>query len=66
MGHLRAIFGASMAVVNASETKSTRMPQIFVFRKEWDDFGILGLSWEVLQGRLGSLLACLGGFWGRR
>ena len=55
--------GACVAVVDDSETKNTRMPKMYVFRKEFDDLDFLGLSWEVLQGRIRSLLACLRGLW---
>ena len=62
-GHLGAILGARVAVVDASETESPRMPKMSVFRREWDDFCLLGLSGGVVLGRRGSLLAWLGGLW---
>ena len=57
-----------MAVLDVVKMQGSEYDKKYVFRKEWDDLGLLGPSWGVswsLLGRLGGLLALLEAILGR-
>ena len=53
------VLGASSAVLNADECEKANMLKMFVFRKEWGDFCVLGGCLKAFWGSLGVLWTVL-------
>ena len=53
IGRLGTILGAPRAVFDAVKTTKPSVPKMYVFRREWDDFFLLGPSRRSSGGTLG-------------
>ena len=53
IGRLGTILGAPRAVLDAVKTTKPIVPNMYVFRREWDDFFLLGPSRRSSGGTLG-------------
>ena len=60
LGHLGAILRPRMAV----GSEKARKPTTLIFHSFWQDFGVLGVSWELPGGLLGASWGRLGPSWG--
>ena len=63
LGRLEAVLGASWTMSNAVMAEKWYMLKMCVFLQEFEDFGLLGASWEGSWGVLATSGAVLGPFW---
>ena len=49
---------------DGSKSERARKQQTLIFHRFWNDFGLLGVSWEPLGGLLGASWGLLGPSWG--
>ena len=54
MGRPGVVLGASWAVLDATKTKEANMLKMYVLRREWDDFCLLGVPLGAFWGVLGA------------
>ncbi len=59
-GRLGAIGKACIAVLDAVRTKKRNMVKMCVSHQEWDDLGLVGLSWRPSWAVLGASWPALG------
>ena len=64
LGPLWAILEASGAVLGAGKPVQGNMSKVYVFPREWADFGWSGPSWEASWGPLGASWRLLEPSWG--